>query len=68
MKIEPTVCCLTEKAVVTTKTNLTGILAVLFLTNQACLDDLLKVDVWAFGMTLFYLLNPDLEDPFKLGH
>ena len=45
MKIEPIVYCLTEKAVVTTKTNLTGILAVLFLTNQACLDDLLKVDV-----------------------
>ena len=56
---------------VTTKTNLTGIGTVPFmapevllggcLTNQACLDDLFKVDVWAFGITLFYLLNPDLK-------
>ena len=38
------------------------------LTNQACPDDLFKVDVWAFGMTLFCLLNTDLKYPFKLDH
>ena len=38
------------------------------LTNQACLDDLFKVDTWAFGMTLFCLLNPHLKYPFKLDH
>ena len=38
------------------------------LTNQACLDDLLKVDDWAFRMTLFCLINPDLKYPFKLDH
>ena len=61
----------------TTKTNLTGIGTVPFmapeilpdgcLTNQACLDDLFKVDVWALGMTLFCLLNSNLKYPFKLG-
>ena len=56
---------------VRTKANLTGIGTVPFmapdilpggcLTNQACLGDLFKVDVCAFGMTLFCLLNPDLK-------
>ena len=66
------------KTMVTTKANLTGIGTVPFmvleilpgdcLTNQACPDDLFKVDVWAFGMTLFCLLSTDLKYPFKLDH
>ena len=66
------------QTMVTTKANLTGTGTVPFmapeilpsgcLTNQTCLDDLFKVDVWAFGMTLFCLLNPDLKYPFKLDH
>ena len=30
------------------------------------LEDLFKVDIWALGMTLFTILNPDLRYPFML--
>ncbi|CAB4003450.1 tyrosine kinase [Paramuricea clavata] len=34
--------------------------------KSASLDDLKKVDVWALGMVMFNLVNPDLKQPFQL--
>lgn len=34
--------------------------------KSACFEDLKKVDVWAFGMVMFNLLNPNLKYPFQL--
>lgn len=28
--------------------------------------DLKKIDMWAFGMVLFLLINPDLTHPYEL--
>ena len=32
----------------------------------ASIDSLKQVDVWAFGMVLFNLVNPNLKNPFQL--
>ena len=34
----------------------------------ASVEELKEIDVWALGMTLFVLLNPDLEGPYILEH
>jgi serine/threonine protein kinase len=34
--------------------------------KSASFDDLKKVDMWAFGMVLFCLVNPDLKYPYQL--
>ena len=34
----------------------------------ASVEDLKSVDVWALGMTLFVLLNPDLQGPYLIEH
>jgi serine/threonine protein kinase len=31
----------------------------------ACLADLLNIDIWALGMTMFNILNPDAVYPFQ---
>ena len=40
--------------------------APLQLLKVATFEDLKKVDIWAFGMVLFNLLNPDLQYPYQL--
>lgn len=34
--------------------------------KAATFEDLKKVDVWAFGMVMFNVLNPDLKYPYQL--
>ena len=34
--------------------------------EAATFEDLKKVDIWAFGMVLFNLLNPDMKYPYQL--
>ena len=34
--------------------------------EAATFEDLKKVDIWAFGMVLFNLLNPDMQYPYQL--
>ena len=34
----------------------------------ASVEDLKSIDVWALGMTLFVLLNPDLQGPYLIEH
>ena len=35
--------------------------------KQAKQDDLMKVDIWQLGMTLFCLVNPGLNAPFDIA-
>ena len=34
--------------------------------KSASFQDLKRVDMWAFGMVLFILVNPDLKYPYEL--
>ena len=34
--------------------------------KSACFEDLKKTDMWAFGMVMFNLTNPDLTCPYQL--
>lgn len=34
--------------------------------KSACFEDLKKIDIWAFGMVIFNLTNPDLTCPYQL--
>lgn len=34
--------------------------------TTATLEDMKAIDVWAFGMTLFSILNPDTSFPFEI--
>ena len=34
--------------------------------KSATFDDLKKVDIWAFGMVMYNLLNPNLKYPYQL--
>lgn len=34
--------------------------------QAATFEDLKRIDVWAFGMVLFNLLNPDMKYPYQL--
>lgn len=34
--------------------------------KSASFTDLKKIDMWAFGMVLFLLINPDLTHPYEL--
>jgi len=36
--------------------------------ERASVEDLKNIDVWALGMTLFVLINPDLQGPYLLEH
>jgi serine/threonine protein kinase len=35
------------------------------LLQSARLDDLFRIDIWALGMTMFSILNPDIGYPFQ---
>ena len=34
----------------------------------ASVENLKSIDVWALGVTLFVLLNPDLQGPYLIEH
>ena len=35
--------------------------------KEASITDLLKADVWAFGMVIFNLFNPGLRHPYEIN-
>ena len=34
--------------------------------NYAAMDDLKAIYIWALGMTLFSIINPDVEFPYEV--
>ena len=34
--------------------------------NNAAINDLKAIDIWALGMTFFSIINPDVEFPYEV--